>query len=142
MTAVTGPLLRSRQSRHFAIAGSAFTAGPPPRFPRYLAASAGRFPNKHAGGPSPSDGRVRLTLEGRLKALRHGVVDPWMRTVGEQLQALPFGGAALPATFFEPMLTESQTLFRQSSLRLRYQAWRRLRFLLRLGGAVGLAAGI
>src|SRR6266446_4468638 len=50
MTAVTGPLLRSRQSRHFVIVTSTFTAGPPPRFPRYLAASAGRFPNKRAGG--------------------------------------------------------------------------------------------
>src|SRR5258708_37659612 len=56
MTAVTGPLLRSRQSRHFVIVSSAFTAGPPPRFPRYLAASAGRFPNKRAGGRPPPTG--------------------------------------------------------------------------------------
>lgn len=72
-------------------------------------------------------GNFLHALPHRLKALRQGAVDPWLRTVGEQLQALPFGDAVLPATFFEPMLTESQTLFRPCNFRLRYQAWRRLR---------------
>jgi hypothetical protein len=66
-------------------------------------------------------------LPRRLKALRESAVDPWLRTVGEQLQALPFGQGALPQTYFEPLLTESRAVFRQPSLRRRYQAWRRLR---------------
>lgn len=72
-------------------------------------------------------GNFLHALPRRLKALRGGAVDPWLRTVGEQLQGLPFGADALPETFFEPLLTESRALFRQSSLRLRYQAWRSLR---------------
>ncbi len=72
-------------------------------------------------------GNLLHALPRRLKALRQGTVDPWLRTVGEQMQTLPFGDASLPATFFEPLLTESRTLFKQSSFRLRYQAWRELR---------------
>jgi glycosyltransferase involved in cell wall biosynthesis len=92
----------------------------------YLPESLTRY-RIHGNSTMGRTGNFLHALPRRFKALRQGAADPWLRTVGEQLQALPFGGAALPATFFEPMLTESQTLFRQSSLRLRYQAWRRLR---------------
>jgi len=93
---------------------------------RYLPESLTRY-RIHGNSTVGRAGTFLHALPRRLKALRQGAVDPWLHTVGEQLQALPFGGAALPAKFFEPMLTESRTLFRQSSLRLRYQAWRCLR---------------
>jgi len=72
-------------------------------------------------------GNFLHALPRRLKALRSGGVDPWLFTVSEQLKGLPFGPGALPEIFFEPLLTESRALFMQSSLRLRYQAWRCLR---------------
>lgn len=72
-------------------------------------------------------GNFRHALPRRLKALRNGLADPWLRTVSDQLLALPFGGGSLPAPFFEPMLSESQALFRNPSAQRRYQAWRRLR---------------
>lgn len=72
-------------------------------------------------------GHFLHALPRRLEALRRGLSDPWLRSVGDQLLGLPFGGNALPAPFFEPMLSESQTLFRDASARRRYRAWRALR---------------
>lgn len=72
-------------------------------------------------------GNFLHALPRRLKALRRGLSDPWLRSVRDQLLGLPFGGAALPAPFFEPMLSESQTLFRDTSAPRRYRAWRSLR---------------
>ena len=72
-------------------------------------------------------GNFLHALPRRLQALRRGLSDPWLRSVSEQLLGLPFGGAALPAPFFEPMLSESQTLFRDTSAPRRYRAWRALR---------------
>lgn len=71
-------------------------------------------------------GNFLHALPRRLRALSKGAFDPWLLTVGEQLKSLPFGGDILPEIYFEPFLADSRTLFRQSSLRLRYQAWRRL----------------
>lgn len=72
-------------------------------------------------------GNFLHALPRRLKALRRGLSDPWLRSVSDQLLGLPFGGSALPAPFFEPMLSESQTLFRDTSAHRRYRAWRALR---------------
>jgi glycosyltransferase involved in cell wall biosynthesis len=72
-------------------------------------------------------GNFLHALPRRLTALRRGLSDPWLRSVSDQLVGLPFGSAALPKPFFEPMLSETQTLFRHASARRRYQAWRRLR---------------
>jgi len=72
-------------------------------------------------------GRFLHALPRRLKALRRGLSDPWLRSVRDQLLGLPFGDAALPTPFFEPMLSESQTLLSSASPFRRYRAWRQLR---------------
>lgn len=72
-------------------------------------------------------GNFLHALPRRLKALRRGISDPWLRSVRNQLLELPFGGTALPATYFEPMLSESQTLFCDTSAYHRFRAWCQLR---------------
>ncbi|WP_046114690.1 glycosyltransferase [Aquincola tertiaricarbonis] len=72
-------------------------------------------------------GNLLHALPRRLKALRCGLSDPWLRSVSDQLLGLPFGGTGLPAAFFEPMLSETQTLFRDTSALRRYRAWSALR---------------
>ena len=71
-------------------------------------------------------GNFMHALPRRLAALRRGLSDPWLRSVSNQMVGLPFGTAALPAPFFEPMLGEIQTLLSNANAGRRYQAWRRL----------------
>ena len=81
----------------------------------------------HADSTVGRSGNFLHALPSRLKSLSRGLADPWLRSVGHQLIGLPFGSAALPARFFEPMLDEARTLFRHANARRRYQAWRELR---------------
>lgn len=66
-------------------------------------------------------------LPRRLKALRRGLSDPWLRSVSDQLAGLPFGDSALPTYFFEPLVNEARALFEGAGALSRYTAWRRLR---------------
>lgn len=72
-------------------------------------------------------GNFLYALPRRLKALRRGISDPWLRHVSDQLLGLPFGAPTLPAPQFEPLFSESRMLLRDASARRRFRAWRLLR---------------
>lgn len=72
-------------------------------------------------------GNFLHALPRRLKALRQGMSDPWLRHVSDQLLGLPFGAPTLPVPQFEPLLSESRMLLSDASMRRRFQAWRLLR---------------
>lgn len=91
----------------------------------YLAEALTRY-RIHGKSTVGRSGNFVHALPHRLKALRGGVADPWLRTVGKQLQGLPFGQDILPEVFFESLLTESRALFQSSSFLIRYRAWRSL----------------
>lgn len=93
---------------------------------RYLPESLTRY-RIHGNSTVGRSGNFLHALPRRLKALRQGLEDPWLRTVGDQLRTLPFGGASLPTSFFEPMLSDGQALFEHTDPRRRFGAWRRLR---------------
>ena len=72
-------------------------------------------------------GSFLFALPRRLKALRRGISDPWLRHVSDQLLGLPFGAPTLPVRQFEPLLSESRMLLSDASLRHRFRAWHLLR---------------
>ena len=71
-------------------------------------------------------GNFLYALPRRLKALRQGISDPWLRHVSDQLLGLPFGDPTLPVPQFEPLFSESRMLLRDASARRRFGAWRLL----------------
>lgn len=71
-------------------------------------------------------GNLMHALPRRLKALRRGMSDPWLRNVTEQLLGVCFGAPMMPGQQFEPILSEIQTLLRDPSTFRRFRAWRLL----------------
>lgn len=71
-------------------------------------------------------GNFLHALPHRLKALRRGISDPWLRHVCDQLLGLPFGAPTLPVSQFEPLLNEYKTLLCDESASHRFRAWRLL----------------
>lgn len=81
----------------------------------------------HGGSTVGRAGNLLYALPRRIQALANGLADPWLRSVHNQLMALPFGQPELPSEYFQPLLAEVLALCGDPSFKKRLDAWRQLR---------------